>query len=108
VTINNTAGVEMNVNVLIGGLISPVTGSLYFNGYTLTMGGQVSLAYTNPAAFSVTPSSNLNITGNAALGNRLYFNPAADTLHNHIIFPGASGVLGNALYITSGKQVFLH
>jgi len=105
VNINNTAGVQMNVNTSMGGTISPVTGSLYFNGYTLTIGGAINTLYTNTEAFNVTSSSNLRITGNAATGNKLYFAASANTLHNLTLTAGATAILGNVLNITAGSQV---
>ncbi len=102
--LNNAAGVQMNINISIAGIISPVAGSLYFNGYALTMGGKMDNAYTNTAAFNVTSTSDLNITGDAASGNKLYFDPSGDTLHNLTIISNATGVLGNALNITGGSK----
>lgn len=101
---NNSAGVEMNVSTTIGGIISPVTGSLYFNGYNLTMGGKINTAYTNTAAFNVTKTSDLTITGPAATGNNLYFDVTANTIHNVTLSSTASGVLGNDLNITAGTS----
>jgi hypothetical protein len=104
VYLSNAAGVQMNLNTAMGGTISTVSGSLYFNGYTLTMGGKIDLAYTNPNAFNVTNTSNLNITGNAAAGNGIYFDPSANTIHDLTIASGATGTLGNALNITPGTS----
>ena len=102
VVINNTNGVLMNLNTTMGGVISPITGSLFFNGYALTMGGKINTAYTNTSAFNVTPTSDLFITGNASAGNGLYFASVANTIHNVTVSTGATGTLGNALNITPG------
>jgi hypothetical protein len=82
VYVSNSAGVQMDTNVTMGGTISSDTGSLYFNDHALTMGGKMDPAYTNVAAFSVTTLSDLVINGPAASGNKLYFDSAANTLHN--------------------------
>lgn len=103
VYLTNPAGVQMNVNVLMGGTISPVTGSLYFNNYALAMGGKINTAYTNTNAFSVTNLSDLIIYGNTSAGNSLYFDPSANTLHDLTINSGGAGTLGNALNITAGS-----
>ncbi len=103
VYLNNAQGVEMDINTSMGGTISTVAGSLYFNGYALTVGGKISTAYTNTSAFNVTSTSDLNITGAAAAGNAFYFDPSANTLHNLTITSGATGTLGNALNITAGS-----
>jgi len=100
--INNSNGVTMDVNVTAGGIISPQAGTLYFNDHTLTIGGKMSTAYTNTAAFNVTPLSNLIITGPGADGNPLYFDAAGNTMHNLTVTSGASGALGNALDIAPG------
>jgi hypothetical protein len=101
VYLSNPAGVLMKLNTTMGGTISTVVGSLYFNGYALTM-GMINTAYTNTSAFNVTNTSDLNITGDAGAGNGIYFDPAANTLHNLAIASGATGTLGNALNITAG------
>ncbi|MBV9961186.1 MAG: T9SS type A sorting domain-containing protein [Parafilimonas sp.] len=103
VYLNNVNGVQMQRNTTMGGTISTVAGSLYFNGYALTMGGKINTAYTNTSAFNVTSSSDLNITGPAGTGNPLYFAPSGNTLHNLTITSGATGMLGNALNITAGS-----
>ncbi len=100
----NPAGVQMNVNVIMGGTISPVTGSLYFNDYALAMGGKINLAYTNTNAFNVTNKSDLFINGDAAAGNKLYFDPSANTIHDVNINSSGTGALGNALNITAGSS----
>lgn len=102
VVVNNTNGVLMNLNTTMGGVISPITGSLFFNGYALTMGGKINTAYTNTSAFNVTPTSDLFITGNASAGNGLYFASSANTIHNVTVSSGATGTLGNSLNITPG------
>jgi Secretion system C-terminal sorting domain len=104
VTLKNTAGVQMNISTTMGGTISPVTGSLYFNGYALTMGGKINTAYTNTSAFNVTPTSDLKITGDAATGNDLYFAASGDTLHDLTVSSTGTGKLGNALNITAGSS----
>ncbi len=106
VSINNNAGVRMNINTTIGDTISilPVAGSLYFNGHALTMGGKINPAYTNTSAFNVTPTSDLNITGKAGTGNNLYFAASGDTLHNLTVSANGTGKLGNALNITAGSS----
>lgn len=103
VMLANNAGVQMNVNVVMGGIISTVTGSLYFNNYALAMGGKINTAYTNTSAFNVTKLSDLIIYGSAISGNNLYFDPAANTLHNLTVNSAGSAVLGNALNITAGS-----
>lgn len=103
VYLTNSSGVQMNVNVLMGGTISPVTGSLYFNNYALAMGGKINTAYTNTVAFNVTKLSDLIIYGSAANGNNLYFDPSANTLHDLTINSSGTGKLGNALNITAGS-----
>ena len=102
---NNASGVQMNLNVGIGGTISPVAGSLYFNSHALTMGGKMDPAYTNTSAFNVTNTSDLTITGNAAAGNGLYFDAAANTIRNVTLNTGSSAVLGNALNITASDGI---
>ena len=99
----NSSGVQMNTNVIMGGVISPVTGSLYFNNYALAMGGKINLAYTNTSAFSVTKLSDLIIYGDGSSGNKLYFDPSANTIHDVNINSSGSGTLGNALNITAGS-----
>lgn len=101
---NNSAGVKMFKNVIMGGTISPINGSLYFGSYTLAMGGKISLAYTNTSAFSVTNASDLIINGNAAAGNKIYFDPSANTIHDVTINSSGTGALGNALNITAGSS----
>ena len=68
------------------------------------MGGMINTAYTNTAAFNVTPVSDLIINGSAANGNNLYFDPAGNTLHDLTLSSGATGVLGNTLNITAGSN----
>lgn len=92
----------MNVDVSIGGVISPIAGSLYFNNHVLTIGEKVDLAYINVAAFSVTALSELIINGNSAVGNKLYFDAAGNTLHKLAITLNGTGILGNALNIAAG------
>lgn len=104
VMLSNSSGVQMNVNVIMGGIISPVSGSLYFNNYALAMGGKINTAYTNTNAFNVTNLSDLIIYGPAISGNSLYFDPLANTLHDLTINSGGSGALGNALNITAGSS----
>lgn len=104
VYINNAAGVQMNLDVSMGGTISPVAGTLYFNDHTLTMGGMMSPLYTNTAAFNVTRISDLIINGPAASGNNLYFDAAGNTLHDLTVAANATGALGNALNITAGSN----
>lgn len=99
----NPFGVKMTLNVVMGGTISPVTGSLYFNSYTLAMGGKINSLYTNTSAFNVTNTSDLIIYGNAASGNKIYFDPAANTIHDLTVQSSSSGVLGNALNVTAGS-----
>jgi hypothetical protein len=99
---NNPSGVQMNLNTSMGGIISPVAGSLFFNGFALTMGGQIDINYTNIAAFNVTNTSDLIIKGQAAQGNGLYFDSTANTLHDLTLITGSDAVLGNALNITAG------
>jgi hypothetical protein len=100
---SNAAGVKMFKNVMMGGMISPISGSLYFNNYALAMGGKINTAYTNTSAFSVTKGSDLLINGDAASGNKLYFDPSANTIHDVNVSSSGSGVLGNALNITAGS-----
>ncbi|HEX5151072.1 MAG TPA: hypothetical protein VFW07_06465 [Parafilimonas sp.] len=104
VYVDNAAGAQMDTNLSIGGAISPVTGSLYFNNHALTMGGMMNSAYTNIAAFNVTPLSDLVINGPAGSGNNLYFDILGNTLHNLTVSGGATGKLGNALNITPGSK----
>ncbi len=99
----NPFGVKMTLNVAMGGTISPVTGSLFFNSYTLAMGGKISTLYTNTSAFSVTNTSDLIIYGNAASGNKIYFAPTANTIHDLTVQSLSTGVLGNALNVTAGS-----
>ncbi len=101
---DNSAGVKMFKNVIMGGTISPISGSLYFGSYTLAMGGKISLAYTNTSAFSVTNSSDLIINGDAAVGNKIYFDPSANTIHDLTINSSGTGTLGNALNVTAGSS----
>ena len=100
---SNASGVKMFKNVVMGGIISPISGSLYFNSYALAMGGKINTAYTNTSAFSVTKGSDLLINGDAASGNKLYFDPSANTIHDVNVSSSGSGVLGNALNITAGS-----
>lgn len=104
VIFSNASGVQMKVNVIIGGLISTINGSLYFNDYALAMGGKINTVYTNTSAFNVTNLSDLILYGDAASGNKIYFDPAANTLHDLTVNTGATGTLGNALNITSGSS----
>ena len=99
----NPFGVKMALNVVMGGTISPITGSLYFNNYTLAMGGKINTLYTNTSAFNVTNGSDLIIYGNAASGNKIYFDPAANTIHDLTVQSLSSGALGNALNVTAGS-----
>jgi hypothetical protein len=99
----NPLGVKMTLNVVMGGTISPVTGSLYFNSYTLAMGGKINSLYTNTSAFNVTNTSDLIIYGNAASGNKIYFDPSANTIRDLTVQSSSSGVLGNALNVTAGS-----
>lgn len=103
VYVDNSNGVQMNINTTMNGTISPITGSLYFNGRKLTMGGMINISYTNTSAFNVTATSDLVISGNAAAGNKLYFAPSAHTLHDLTVNTSSTGVLGNALDITAGS-----
>lgn len=103
VSINNTAGVQMNINTTIGDTISSIAGSLYFNGHALIMGGNMNPAYTNNIAFNVTPTSDLKMTGKAATGGNLYFAASGNTLHDLTVTASGTGQLGNALNITAGK-----
>lgn len=103
VNYDNASGVLMKRDVIIGGIISPVSGSLYFNDHTLTMKDRVNTASNNPAAFNVTPASNLVVTGNAAAGKALYFDVAGNTLHDLTLSDNATAILGNALNITAGN-----
>jgi hypothetical protein len=104
VYLNNTNGVQMNLNTTMNGIISTVSGSLYFNGHALTMGGKISKGYTNVNAFSVTPTSDLIINGKAANGNALYFDTSAHALHDLSVTDSASGVLGDSLNIVAGTS----
>ncbi len=104
VVISNSAGVRIKVNVIMGGTISTISGSLYFNDNALAMGGKISTAYTNTSAFNVTNLSDLILYGDAAAGNKLYFDPAANTLHDLTVNAGSTGALGNALNITAGSN----
>ena len=104
VVLSNASGVQMNIDVIMGGIISTVSGTLYFNDNGLAMGGKINTAYTNTSAFNVTNKSDLIIYGDAASGNKLYFDPAANTLHDLTINTGSTGALGNALNITAGSN----
>ncbi len=100
----NSSGIKMNINVIMGGIISPIMGSLFFNDYALAMGNKINTLYTNTSAFNVTNKSDLIIYGHAANGNNLYFDPAANTIHDLTINNLGTGVLGNALNVTAGSD----
>jgi hypothetical protein len=104
VYLDDSNGVQMNLNTTINGTIYTVLGSLYFNGYALTMGGALSTVYTNVKAFNVTPTSDLVINGKATSGNSLYFDSSAHTLHDLTVAKNASGVLGDSLNIVAGTS----
>ena len=104
VVLSNTSGVQLKINAIMGGIISTINGSLYFNDYALAMGGKINTAYTNTSAFNVTNKSDLILYGDASSGNKLYFDSSANLLHDLTINNGGTGTLGNALNITPGSS----
>jgi len=68
------------------------------------MSRKINTAYTNTSAFNVTSTSDLNIMGDAAIGNGLYFAPSANTIHNVTVSSSGTAKLGNALNVTAGSS----